>query len=77
MKNDTKIRCSRSLLLKGFQRKEKNEEWYKKSGVTDPGLVWYCRPLNTYRAEQLKSPLIMYHPLYILYYAPPPLLQII
>ena len=39
MKNDTKIRCSRSLLLIGFQRKEKNEEWYKKSGVTDPGLV--------------------------------------
>ena len=39
MKNDTKIRCSRSLLLIGFQREEKNEEWYKKSGVTDPGLV--------------------------------------
>ena len=34
-------------------------------------MVWYCRPLNTYRAEQLKSPLIMYHPLYLLYYAPP------
>ena len=39
MKNDTKIRCSRSLLLIGFQREEKNEEGYNKFGVTDPGLV--------------------------------------